>query len=247
MHALSGQEILRIWEVGLGQHPLDRALTMLEMAFPEYSQDELTEFSIGQRDAHLLAIRERTFGSRLVSMAECPACRERLEFVLNANELYVGPGTGIEDVEQKVHVMTIDDYELHFRLPNSLDLAAIAGCRDVAAARSLLVRCCVLQALQDGAEVAVESLPEIVTGALAARMAEYDPQAEMGLELTCLACDYSWRAILDIVVFLWAEICAQAKRLLGEVHTLARAYGWREADILSMTAARRQFYLEMVS
>jgi hypothetical protein len=35
------------------------------------------------------------------------------------------------------------------------------------------------------------------------------------------------------------------RRLLREVHTLALAYGWREADILNMSARRRRFYLEM--
>jgi len=53
--------------------------------------------------------------------------------------------------------------------------------------------------------------------------------------------------MFDIVSFFWSEICVQAKRLLREVHILARAYGWREADILSMSAARRQLYLEMVT
>jgi hypothetical protein len=33
---------------------------------------------------------------------------------------------------------------------------------------------------------------------------------------------------------------------LREVHTLAWAYGWREADILAMSPARRQFYIELV-
>ncbi len=53
--------------------------------------------------------------------------------------------------------------------------------------------------------------------------------------------------MFDVVSFFWSEICVQAKRLLREVHTLARAYGWREADILNMSTARRQFYLEMVT
>ena len=35
-------------------------------------------------------------------------------------------------------------------------------------------------------------------------------------------------------------------RLLRQVHTLAMAYGWREIDILSMSALRRQVYLEML-
>jgi hypothetical protein len=37
-----------------------------------------------------------------------------------------------------------------------------------------------------------------------------------------------------------------AKAYLNEVHMLAWAYGWREADILAMSSARRQFYLERV-
>ena len=51
----------------------------------------------------------------------------------------------------------------------------------------------------------------------------------------------------DIASFFWSEIHSWAQRALREVATLARAYGWREADILSMSARRRQAYLEMIS
>ena len=78
-------------------------------------------------------------------------------------------------------------------------------------------------------------------------MGQSDPQAEIQLHLTCPACSRSWSVLFDIVSFFWSEICVQAKRLLREVHTLARVYGWREAEILSMSTARRQLYLEMVS
>ena len=40
-------------------------------------------------------------------------------------------------------------------------------------------------------------------------------------------------------------IAGRALRLLGHVHALARAYGWREADILAMSPARRQVYLDL--
>jgi hypothetical protein len=53
--------------------------------------------------------------------------------------------------------------------------------------------------------------------------------------------------LFDIVSFFWTELSAQAKRLLREVHTLARGYGWREADILAMSARRRQLYLDLVT
>jgi hypothetical protein len=48
------------------------------------------------------------------------------------------------------------------------------------------------------------------------------------------------------VTFFWSEISAEARRLLLEVHNLASAYGWSESDILSMSALRRRYYLEMI-
>ena len=76
-------------------------------------------------------------------------------------------------------------------------------------------------------------------------MARRDPQAEVLLDLDCPACNHRWQILFDIASFFYAEVSAYAKRLLREVHTLARRYGWREADILSMSTARRQFYIEL--
>ena len=262
MRGLLAQELLYIWEMGLQQNPVDRALTILAMALPEVPRDELLAFSTGQRDTHLLAVRERTFGSQLAGFAECPDCQERLEFVFDVADIRAMPqiedGTGgaTKDVTegainrvstQGVYEVTIEGYDLRFRLPNSLDLAQIARCGDVDAARNVLVQRCVLQASQDGVEVAATALPEAVMTLLVESMGQYDPQADVQLNLSCPACGQSWAVMFDVVSFFWSEICVQAKRLLREVHTLARAYGWRESDILSMSTARRQFYLEMVT
>jgi hypothetical protein len=48
------------------------------------------------------------------------------------------------------------------------------------------------------------------------------------------------------VSFFWREIQSAARRIVLEVDALARSYGWSEAEILNMTPARRQLYLEMV-
>ncbi len=68
----------------------------------------------------------------------------------------------------------------------------------------------------------------------------------MRFELSCPACGHGWLTPLDAPGYLWREIETQARRLLHEVHALASAYGWREADILAMTARRRWAYLEML-
>jgi hypothetical protein len=149
------------------------------------------------------------------------------------------------DAADETWELVVGDLELRFRLPDSRDLAAVAGCEDKATARSLLVQRCVSWANREGESVA--ELPAEVTTKLAQRMAERDPQAEVMLDLRCPTCDHAWQALFDIVSFFWTELAAQARRLLREIHTLARAYGWREADILSMSARRRQFYLELAT
>jgi len=244
MRPLSAYDLLRVWEVGEDQHPLDRALTLLAVACPEQTWDELAALSVGQRDARLLALREWTCGPRLNGFAECPRCAEGLEFEVAVADLRV---TAEPDAAEEARELDTDGLALRFRLPDSRDLAAALDCQDPAAARSLLVQRCVLEASRDGVPVAHSELPaEAITG-LARRMDECDLQAEVLLDLRCPACDHAWQALFDIATFFWAELAAQAKRLLREVHTLARAYGWREADILGMSARRRQFYLEMAT
>ncbi len=52
--------------------------------------------------------------------------------------------------------------------------------------------------------------------------------------------------VRDIASFLWKALHAWAKLMLGDVHELARAYGWTEADILALPSpTRRQIYLEL--
>lgn len=248
--------MLNIWETGQGRHPIDQALLILQSAFPEMSQDALARLTIGRRDSHLLAVRAHTFGWTLMALTTCPQCREQVECVLDLAAQGLVPAipakamhadSSFTDTSNEPQQVTIDGYDVHFRLPNSLDLAAIAGGQDVGGARHLLVQSCIVQARHDSLPVAAEALPEMVIEAVTARMAERDPLADMQLDLSCTACGHNWQSMFDITTYLWHEISTQARRLLREVHILAQAYGWREADILSMSAARRQFYIGMVS
>ena len=66
-----------------------------------------------------------------------------------------------------------------------------------------------------------------------------DPLAVVTLESTCPACGNPDVPVLDLLDCAWTVVEAHARRLLGEVHRLARAYGWREHDVLALGAARR--------
>jgi hypothetical protein len=243
MRALSALDIVHIWEWGQAQHPIDRALTILSVACPEFSPEQLVALPIGQRDTYLLGLRAQTFGAMLHGGAPCPQCAERLELPIAVADLCV---PSPPEAEAQPLELVVDDCAVHFRLPNSADLAAVVGCVDISLAHSLLVQRCVVQANQAGRRVRSDELPGAVVDQLVQRMAVYDPQAEVLLNLRCPTCGHAWQLVFDIVEFLWSEICTQAQRVLRDVHTLACAYGWQEADILSMSALRRQFYLNMV-
>ena len=124
---------------------------------------------------------------------------------------------------------------------------AVAASTDEALPHQQLLERCLLAVRYQGTEQAIDQLPTDVEQAVGARMAQADPQADVQLALSCPGCRHHWQAPFDIVSFFWNELHAWACRILRDVHTLASAYGWREADILAMSSWRRQVYLEMVN
>jgi hypothetical protein len=208
----------------------------------EEAVDDATTLSVGQRDAHLLAARAAMFGERLDALAACPRCGERLEFSIDAGTLRHAspPGCG--------GAILIEEggLRLSVRPPDSRDLAAIATADSLDEARRRLLQRCVLR-LDFAGDTDIAQLPPAVLERVSAVLSEHDAQADVTLAMRCVACGHAWQLLFDIGAFLWSEIDACATRLLGEVDALARAYGWREADILAMSGTRRAAYLGMVT
>jgi hypothetical protein len=242
MRVLSASELLNVWERGLSQPPIQRALLLLAAASPEMAAEELARLSIGQRDAQLLRLREWTFGTQLASLVKCAQCGERLELTFDMADLQapteLAPTGNLS--------LQVEGYDLRFRLPNSLDLTTIKS-DEMANSRGLLLQRCILASTYEGEEKSVEQLPENIVQVVMERMSQAEPQADIQIAVACPACRHEWQANFDIVSFFWSEITAWAQRLLREIHTLAAVYHWREADILALSPWRRQCYLEMVS
>lgn len=247
MHGLTTADLLTVWEVGLQQRPVERALALLKAADPHASLDELAHLSIGHRDALLLTLREQLFGGQLTSVLACPNCRERIELDFSTHDLR-SLGQAVESEHRAADGLTLSlaGYELRFRLPTSADLEAIAREPNVNDPGRSLLALCILSATRDGEDVAAEQLPGDVTMAVADLMAQADPMADVSLSPCCPACNHRWLARFDIVAFLWAEIVAWAQHTVRDVHVLAAACGWREEDILAMSPFRRQIYLDLI-
>jgi len=242
MRTLSASEIISTWEQGHGLHPVDQALLLLSAACPSLPAEQLAALAIGQRDACLLRLRESMFGPSATSTARCPRCSESLEFTVRTADLVAvarNPNGACELFQ--------DGLALKYRLPDSVDLKAIAACPDVDAARDVLRDRCILEVVREGQAVASDTLSEQETALLASHMAQCDPLADITLDLKCAICGETWSVTFDIASFLWQELDATARRLLGEVHTLARFYGWSETEILGLSSVRRSYYLERAS
>lgn len=241
MRALTAPELLRAWEEGRARPLPDRALLLLSFACPDETRESLLALPVGRRDGRLLRLREWTFGPLFTSLARCPACGERLELSFSVDDV----DAAAEPVPAGAELAVAEDgWEVTFRLPTGGDLEALgAGGGD---ARERLLERCLLGARKNGRSRPVDRLPARMLDSVVRRMAEADPQADVHTRLGCPACAHAWDATFDIVSFFWAEIEAWAYRTLRDVHVLAGAYGWREADILALSPARRQLYLEMV-
>lgn len=245
MRSLSDAQLIQAWDAGQQQHPIDRALILLTLGYPERSTDDLLAMSVGLRDAHLLALRQETFGPQLDVRTACPQCGEQLELNLQVNDLLM------VDIDQPPNPpplsLSFSGFEWQMRLPNSQDLAAVADMTDVNAARQTLEQRCLLAVRQAGQPIEYEALPTEALTAFSQQLAQADPQAEMLFNLDCPACQHHWQTLFDIVTFFWTEIGVQTRRLLQEVDALARTYSWREADILAMGAFRRRQYLNLMT
>ena len=234
MHELTESDILEAWGRGLGQSRIEQALALIAAADVERSFAQLASLPIGRRDTLLLDLRQRLFGPTCDCVVACQACGEALEITFGLDEIRAPPAA-----PPAVLAVEVDGGVVHARLPNSYDLLAARACGDRTSARLCLLGRCL--------DADPRGLPPETVEVIAAHMAAADPQANVEIMLECLGCRCEWPAPFDIAAFLWAEVDAWARRTLREVHMLARAYGWREAQILTMSATRRRAYIELVS
>lgn len=240
MRPLTSSELLDLWEQCFEQPVLHNALRLLSKAC-EMPLEKVTEWSIGERDARLLTLREWLFGKKLNNTAHCPKCAERVEWEMDTSALH------LQTPQSTAHIpifeLETETYHLRFRLPNSADMLNKKAVQSNP--RQILFNC-ILSSKSDQKDFPTENLPETVFETLMESMAQKDPQSHITVLLNCPACRHEWASVFDILSYLWIEIDQWAKHLLQEVYVLARAFGWSEHDIVNMSTRRRQMYIDML-
>jgi hypothetical protein len=243
MRALGAAALIAHWEEASGMGIQRRAAALLHSAGVG-SLEECARLPLGRRDRLLVELRTGTLGPALSLLAGCPACGIELQTELVIEDLMHARPPGSSAGMRR---LVLEGIEIDYRLPDSLDLEAIEGCSEASTARALLADRCVLTARgAGGEELPARGLAPAAVDALAERVAADDPGADIQLAFLCPECGQAWEAPLDVAACVLRELDERAARLLGEVHELARAYGWGEAEILALAPARRAAYLECV-
>jgi hypothetical protein len=231
-------ELLDLLDEGEALSPPRRAILLARAGGAVASPESLP---LGLRDRLILRLHAQLFGDVVEANDTCPRCLEQVTFELSCGALLRAGQVVPDQVE-----VFVDDYTVLCRPPTGGDLAQAVEAGPHGA-RARLLAATVLDARFGEGVVAVASLPETVVQEVGRRLAEADALADIALELTCAACDGKWDGVLDIGEFVWRELRDWGRRIHWEIHALARAYGWRESDVLAVPPRRRQVYLEWVA
>ncbi len=235
MTRLSPRDLLEVWERGSAEGPVSRAVTLLAAIRGEQAA-AAAEVDVGTRDVHLARVLATMAGTVVPAVAECGRCGALLDVPVDLTAICALP------VHEPGETLTAvaGGRRVSFRLPTSQDLVELSGLPAVAARRALLARC-LGRALEDLAEGDAGALAEAVQEAMELAA----PAGAVDLMVRCPECGEDMSLPLDLPALLWAEIEAQASWALEDVHALATAYGWAEADVLALTPMRRAAYLAM--
>lgn len=245
MQQVTGLDLLNFWEQSMNHTLIRRAIDLLCLVYHGKKEEEIASLSIGERDAMLLLLREWLFGPRLQNIAECPICSERIEWK-----------TDIQDIQLQLpkpdnppgeYLLEKDGYNILFRLPNSNDIADVIADNENRRKPEKLLEKLILDCKFKSEPYGINDLPKKILKAIDHRIEEENPQSNIFMSVKCVNCNHQWEIQFDIMSYLWSEINNWARHILQDVGTIAQTYGWSEQDILNMSPARRQIYLEMVN
>lgn len=205
----------------------------LAQLLAQFAPEALEADTLGLRNQRLLRFYRTLSTAALEGQARCPSCAQPAMFTVPVEAVLACA----EPPDERIALVALGGGTARFRLPVMADIMGL----DPAAgdARSQLAARC---RLDEG-----PALDETALERLAQAFDTLDPAAEVTLALECAACHRSFAAAIDIAGFVADGLDRVVEGLFRDVDVLARAYGWSEAEILALPAARRRRYVALAS
>ncbi|WP_313915811.1 hypothetical protein [Tahibacter sp.] len=192
--------------------------------------------AVGRRTQALLdvlAATERRDRLGLTAVCGAAGCAQTFEFELPLQGL---PCADTED--GTIAVQLGPQRHARLRLPCGDDLRRWHAAQPATRAEAVRAMCesLLLEGeLDDGDETAVGA-------AIAAR----DPLVDFTVACACPVCETPAEVAIDLEGLALRRLGRVQRELLREIHVLASNYGWREAEVLALPAARRAQYLALI-
>jgi hypothetical protein len=223
---LGAAAFLAGWPLGRSQPDAARIAVLVARVWGE---ETAAADTLGLRNQRSLALHRVLCGGRMEAQVCCPDCATD-----NEAEVPVAELLDLPDPPEAVVIET-DSGPTRFGLPRMAFLAACAGTGETHA--SLAER---LALDGPGARLSAAAL-----ASLSAAWEAADPAGAIALGVECVGCGRQITATVDPASFVARDFDRLADRLMAEVDTIARAYGWTEAEILALPADRRRRYLAL--
>jgi hypothetical protein len=204
------------------------------------SVEQIEGLTLRERDQRIAALRARLFGDELDCYTTCPTCAEEIEFTLTASSLIPDPVSG-----DHTGTVRAGGYQVWCHPPTIGDLLRCLELPSSEREDALLSRC-IDRCEAAGNEVAGNELPPAARQAVADHLSALHDGSTTDLTFSCPMCRNQSSVPFDIASYLSTELDEWADDALWEVHALAWAYGWNEAEILGLSQWRRRRYLELI-
>jgi hypothetical protein len=207
---------------------------------------------VGDRDYLLLRLRQLTFGDQVHADLHCPwpGCGRQVSIVFAVSDIPVHepPHRAPRHRVALSEAAAPGGRVLDVRLPDGSDQEALASwaARAEGTALSALLRRCVLSSNLPGDDCVGELSPR-ARAEVEAELERLSPSVERTLETVCAECGRTFSVPVDVTRFFFGPLRTDAALLYREVHHLALRYHWSEPEILGMSRAKRQVYLDLLA
>lgn len=188
------------------------------------------------RDRLLVTVYVRTYGPDVESTVRCRTCETPFDVDFALSDL-------MDTLAEEAHAADVTRHDdqtftlpegTRFRAPTGEDELAVWRLPPEEAERQLIARC-LIEGETNGALEAVQAALDVVA-----------PVLDLDLDARCPECRAEQAVHFDLQSYLLGALLAERDRRLGEVHRLARAYGWSLEEILGLPRSERRRYVALI-
>jgi hypothetical protein len=204
--------------------------------------DQVWRWSAEQRLQGLLAIALATCGPTTAAIASCghPDCGRQMELELLLESF-------VTEATPAMAWKAPDGRHVRCHLPNGADQLAwyqqarhSGSCDERWLARRLI------DSIDEAPVDADWTIPQAWLEPLASLLDEHDPLTALTVRIECPFCACQNEIEVDLEQLLISNLHECQRALLNDVHRLACAYHWNEAEIVALAPWRRARYLSRV-